>query len=74
MKIMIILFLDVSWLKQCSPNFLKEISGKDFVRKNISERFVKAYNDSQVDQSLLNIYFRYFAETLNENKSGVESV
>lgn len=67
-------FFDVGWLKQCSPNFLKEISGKDFVRKNISERFVKAYNDGQADQSLLNIYFRYFAETLNENKSGVESV
>lgn len=67
-------FFDVGWLKQCSPNFLKEISSKDFVRKNISKRFVKAYNDGQADQRLLNIYFRYFAEILNENKSGLESV
>lgn len=67
-------FFDVGWLKQCSPNFLKEISSKDFVRKNISERFVKAYNDGQADQRLLNIYLRYFAEILNENKSGLESV
>lgn len=65
---------DVSWLKQCSPDFLKEISGKDFVRKNIAERLVEAYNNSRIDQSLLNIYFRYFADTLSEEKSRAESV
>ena len=65
---------DVSWVKLCAPNLLKEISGKHFVRKNIAEKFVAAYNSSRVDQSLLDIYFRYFADTFNSENLGAESV
>ncbi len=58
-------FFDVNWVKLCTPNLLKEISGKQSTRRNIAERFVVAYNISQIDRELLDIYFRYFADTLN---------
>ena len=67
-------FFDVSWVKLCAPNLLKEISDKHFVRKNIAERFVAAYNASRVDQSLLDIYFRYFTDTLNSESLSAKSV
>lgn len=67
-------FFDVSWVSLCKPNLLKKISSKYFVRKNIAERFVAAYNVSRVDQNLLDIYFRYFADTSNAENSGKESV
>lgn len=48
---------DVNWLNLCIKILLKEISSKSSVKKNISKRFVTAYNTGQVDRNLLDIYF-----------------
>ena len=63
---------DVGWIKLCAPNLLEEISGEHSVKQKIAERFVAAYNVSQVDQELLDIYFRYFADTFDIKNLGDE--
>lgn len=58
---------EIDWIKLCPSGLLKEISKISPVRKKISEKFIAAYYAGQVDQSLLDIYFRYFADTYEEN-------
>ncbi len=60
---------EINWIKLCTAGLLKEISGVYSVRKNISEKFTEAYNSGQVDQSLLDVYFRYFSNAYDEDSA-----
>ncbi|MCM1175728.1 MAG: hypothetical protein NC341_11860 [Blautia sp.] len=65
-------YFDINWVKLCTPNLLKEISSEYFVKQKIAKRFVAAYNAGRVDQELLDICFRYFADVLDIKNSGNE--
>lgn len=58
---------EINWIKLCTSGLLKEISKIAPVRKKISEKFIAAYQAGQADQSLLDVYFHYFANAYEEN-------
>ena len=51
---------DIKWLLLCSPKLFEEFCKEDKVKKHIKLAVEKAYNEGNVDQSIIDIYFKYF--------------